>query len=75
MTLKTQIVPYEGRLWDVLNVLRFAISNVPAHTTELLFTVAFLIADDSLQDTRLKSVCGPGDVAEPVITIMLPDED
>jgi len=24
---------------------------------------------------RLKAVCGPGDRGEPVITIMLPDED
>jgi len=24
---------------------------------------------------RLKAVCGPGDEGEPVITVMLPDED
>jgi len=24
---------------------------------------------------KLKSVCGPGDNGEPIITIMLPDED
>jgi hypothetical protein len=24
---------------------------------------------------RLKAVCGPGDNAEPVVTVMMPDED
>jgi hypothetical protein len=24
---------------------------------------------------RLKAVCGPGDDAEPVVTVMMPDED
>jgi hypothetical protein len=27
------------------------------------------------ETVQLKAVCGPGDNAEPVITIMLPDED
>ncbi len=27
------------------------------------------------EDVQLKALCGPGDDAEPVITIMLPDED
>jgi hypothetical protein len=27
------------------------------------------------EDIILKAICGPGDDAEPVITIMLPEED
>jgi hypothetical protein len=28
-----------------------------------------------LETVQLRAVCGPGDTPEPVITIMLPDED
>ena len=65
----------EGRLWDVLNVLRFAIKTASGCESEILFTVAFCMADGSLQDAQIKSICGPGDNGEPVLTIMLPNED
>ena len=63
-----------GRLWDVLNVLRFAIKTNPAGS-EIHFCVD--VADESEQITRvwLKCLCGPGDDAEPVLTVMLPEED
>ncbi len=63
-----------GRLWDILNVLRFSIRSAKDEQV-LYFDV--LVAKDGkpAKPHRLKSHCGPGDNAEPVITIMLPDED
>jgi hypothetical protein len=65
-----------GRLWDILWMFRcnarqcgdtlFFKLYVRNHNRERL-TKADLVT--------LKAVCGPGDTPEPVITIMLPDED
>ena len=64
----------KGRLWDVLTVLRVAIKRQTGPTTEIPFAVK--VWDGRKHKTvRLKSVCGPGDNMEPVITIMLPNED
>ena len=62
----------EGRLWDVLNVLRIAAQQ---NGTEVFFKVTFLMENDRHEVVRLKAVSGPGDEGEPVITIMLPEED
>lgn len=64
-----------GRLWDILQMLRWAIKKAPAGESILLFEV--LVRNDNHQPRKvqLKSVCGPGDEAEPVITIMEVDED
>ena len=70
-----------GRIWDVLTMFKFA---ARAGGSEIRFTVRVLnwvyidgkrIARTKHEDVQLKAVCGPGDDAEPVITIMLPDED
>jgi hypothetical protein len=66
-----------GRLWDVLNVLLFAIragQNKP-NPSEIHFTVSVRNSNEGNEDVRLKSLCSPGDDAEPVVTIMLPHED
>ncbi|MGA2076155.1 MAG: DUF6573 family protein [Terriglobia bacterium] len=65
-----------GRLWDILWMLRcnagrggdtlFFKLYVRNHNRERLTKADLVI---------LKAVCGPGDTPEPVITIMLPDED
>lgn len=63
-----------GRLWDVLWMTRYAILE-DRRAQEIPVT---LIVVDNPKVTRivaLKSVCGPGDRAEPVITIMMPTED
>jgi hypothetical protein len=62
-----------GRLWDVLNVLRWAVKRSPGGN-EVRFQVS-VFDGDRFDTVELKSLCGPGDDAEPVITIMLPDED
>lgn len=62
-----------GRLWDVLNVLRWAVKRSPGGN-EVRFQVS-VFDGDRFDTVELKSLCGPGDDAEPVITVMLPDED
>jgi hypothetical protein len=63
-----------GRLWDVLTMLRYAIRQSNGGQ-EVAFSVA--VQNDARHPRRvqLKALCGPGDRGEPVITIMLPEED
>ncbi|OHD20129.1 MAG: hypothetical protein A2Y38_14850 [Spirochaetes bacterium GWB1_59_5] len=64
-----------GRLWDTLNVLRYAIKATPS-TDRLSLSVLFTMAPDAEPiPVELLAVCGPGDSGEPVITIMLPGDD
>jgi hypothetical protein len=65
----------QGRLWDLLYVLRFAIAKARNADT-VHFTVLFLMSPGATPvPIELKAICGPGDDSEPVLTIMLPDED
>jgi hypothetical protein len=64
-----------GRLWDVLMVLRYAIRAGGANTDRVSFRVSVTGERNQRRDVELVSVCGPGDDAAPVITIMLPSED
>jgi hypothetical protein len=66
-----------GRLWDILWMFRCAAAKFHGDT---LFFKLYVRNHNRERLTRqdlvtLKAVCGPGDTAEPVITIMLPDED
>jgi hypothetical protein len=66
----------KGRLWDVLWMLRTEIlKNRGTNLREILFQ--FYCVTDRIKPTlcTLKSVVGPGDDGEPVITIMKPEED
>jgi len=71
-----------GRLWDVLTVFKLYAQRNRGDT--ILFPVSVQNwvringkRKESVkqEDVNLKAVCGPGDKGEPVITIMLPDED
>ena len=64
----------EGRLWDVLMILKL---SIPRHTdtSSISFKVLFADGTGRQAEASLKAICGPGDDEEPVITIMLPDED
>ena len=77
-----------GRLWDVLNVLRFTIANkvaLPRYALpgqqldgERVDFAVHVRKDNSEGDPPLVSLyalCGPGDNGEPVVTVMLPSED
>ena len=65
-----------GRLWDVLFLLRCAIGRSDGGW-EVRFAVH--VRNDNRESTpplvKLKALCGPGDQGEPVITVMLPEED
>lgn len=64
----------QGRLWDILWLLRCAIRSGDKGDT-VTFQVRFIMKEKQLKVVMLKAVCGPGDDLEPVITIMPPDED
>jgi hypothetical protein len=63
-----------GRTHDLLWMLFNAIRKNGSGDT-LLFEVMFLQTPHRRVIIKLKSVCGPGDHGEPVLTIMLPGED
>ena len=68
-----------GRLWDVLWVVRSAIRSASPGESTVRFrlyvrnTLRERLTAKDLVD--LKAHCGPGDTPEPVVTIMLPEED
>jgi hypothetical protein len=66
-----------GRLWDVCWMLACAVRRAPAGADTLSFGVH--VRNDNREGAPplagLKAVCGPGDRGEPVITVMLPEED
>lgn len=63
----------QGRLWDTLWMLRIAIRSGGSGST-VMFQVCYRL-HGRLKKVPLKAVVGTGDDMEPVITIMLPDED
>lgn len=68
----------KGRLWDVLQLLRFAIraANRKGDTDRAYFKVDVDEHGDGKHTTvKLWCQCGPGDDGEPVLTVMLEGED
>ena len=63
-----------GRLWDILVLLRFAVTRGPEGDV-LLFTVFVRNDDTAPKPVKLKALCHPRDEGEPVVTVMMPDED
>jgi hypothetical protein len=62
-----------GRLWDVLWLFRLAAQR---GGREIRFTVLFAERSGRPPVRReVRALCGPGDDARPVVTLMLPDED
>jgi hypothetical protein len=64
----------KGRLWDVLWQLKLAIKRA-VRTDRVAFQVAVVRDETKPTLTELVAVCGPGDDAEPVITICFPGEE
>ena len=62
----------KGRLWDILWMLRHAAQRGGSEIEVMLY-----VQNDNKKPRRvtLKALCGPGDDLEPVITVMLPEED
>src|SRR6266446_5443695 len=64
-----------GRLWDVLWMLRVA-SGRASNTDRVHFQVLVDVQGDGRHElVKLWALCGPGDDAQPVISIMLEGED
>ena len=63
----------EGRLWDVLHMLRVSAPRASGNLAH--FTVMVADAEGRMRDVSLRALCGPGDDGIPVITILLPHED
>lgn len=65
-----------GRLWDVLTMLRFGAKKADGSIFEFqLLRVPREGLGKAARPATLKAICGPGDDAAPVITVMLPHED
>ena len=67
-----------GRLWDVLFMASHAIRTCSGSGDRLLFRFYRVPRDGrstQAELTTLKLIVGPGDQGEPVITVLLPDED
>jgi len=64
-----------GRTHDLLWMLYVAIRKASASNDLLHFEVIFLSRHKRHETVQLKAVCGPGDQGEPVLTVMLPNED
>jgi hypothetical protein len=69
---RTGIEDVAGRLWDVLWMLRLAARRSGGQRID--FTVQ-CSTRAGRRNVRLKALCGPGDDARPVVTVMLPGED
>ncbi len=68
----------EGRLWDVLWMAKCAAGRGGGRI--MAFSLLVLRATKrgkgfKHERVELKAICGPGDTPDPVITIMLPEED
>jgi hypothetical protein len=64
-----------GRLWDLLWLLRVACGQANS-SDRIHFQVRVDVTGDGRHETvKLWALCGPGDDASPVITIMLEGED
>ena len=68
----------EGRLWHIVFTLHLAIKKTDKHEDVIFFELDILPRDGvsyRVKRTKLKAVVSAGDYFEPVITIMLPNED
>jgi len=68
----------DGRGWDLVWMLRCTIKAGAAGSLikfQVIFGEEGPRGGYTQKLTNLKAVCGPGDDAEPVITVMLPEED
>jgi hypothetical protein len=66
-----------GRLWDILNLLRFAIRKAQPGQARLPFALYVRNDNDRPRLIKLVAACGPLDMddLQPAITVMMPDED
>ena len=67
-----------GRLWDVLFMASYAVRAATTPGDRLRFSLYRVPKDGQsteAQEVSLQLMVGPGDAGEPVVTILLPNED
>jgi hypothetical protein len=62
-----------GRLWDVIWMMRWAVGR-SSGGPEIAFELLCVTTSVRPSRVALRSVVGPGDGGEPVVTVMLPEE-
>ena len=80
----------QGRLWDVLTMFSFSARAMKKASTEVaessrdtaqtlyfktIFQMPSKTGNPKMETVGLKAICGPGDNGEPILTIMLLEED
>ena len=63
-----------GRLHDLLTLALFAAKRA-VNSDRVYFKVSFLMSPGRSETVQVIAHIGPGDNAEPVLTIMLPEDD
>lgn len=63
---------HEGIVWDILSMLRIGAEKVSGDT---LYFQVIIVGAGRQRKYVFKAIVGLGDDHEPVVTIMLPDED
>jgi hypothetical protein len=63
-----------GRRWDTIWMLRCAMGRARPGADTLTFQVLVVRDREEPELIELRAMCGPGDSAAPVLTLMLPDE-
>lgn len=69
---KKHMQSIEGRLWDTLYMYRTYARTFGGN--EMYYPCLFVV-NGRRKTIRIKALVGPGDELEPVITLMLPNED
>ncbi len=64
----------EGRLWDVLWMLKYAITLARGSVDTLTYDLLVVRNGASAAPVTLKAVCGPDDDGSPCVTIMLQED-
>lgn len=73
--------PVDDSVWDENERVRDLLTTVSAFVRmakgerEVMFEMPIFDDDGECQPIALKLVCGPGDMGEPVLTILKPEED
>jgi hypothetical protein len=72
--LETEGQSVTGRLHDLLTLAMIA-ARTSKGTDRAYFKVAFLMAPGRTETVQVIAHIGPGDTPEPVLTLMLPEDD
>jgi hypothetical protein len=64
-----------SRLWDVLGMLSLPARRASGDRVDFALHVRNSNRPGTPPLVRLKALCGPSDQGEPVVTVMLPEED